>query len=64
MDKIINKIKKEIGDSNELLEMVCNQNMVHSKDIMDFKLKIVILNAQINLLINEMQELKNKISKV
>jgi hypothetical protein len=64
MDKIINKIKKEIGDSNELLEMVCNQNMVHSKDIMDLKLKIVILNAQINLLINEMQELKNKISKV
>ena len=64
MDKIINKIKKEIGDSNELLEMVCNQNMEHSKDIMDLKLKIVILNAQINLLINEMQELKNKISKV
>ena len=64
MDKIINKIKKEIGDSHELLEMVCNQNMVHSKDIMDLKLKIVKLNAQINLLINEMQELKNKISKV
>lgn len=63
MDKIINELKKEITDSNELLEMVCNQNMTVSKDMIDLKLKTLILNKQINMLIEEMQELKNKISK-
>ena len=63
MDKIINELKKEITDSNELLGMVCNQNMTLSKDMMDLKLKTLILNKQIDMLIEEMQELKNKISK-
>jgi predicted nucleic acid-binding Zn-ribbon protein len=63
MDKIINELKKEITDSNELLEMVCNQNMTLSKDMIDLKLKTLILNKQIDMLIEEMQELKNKISK-
>jgi hypothetical protein len=63
MDKIIIELKKEITDSNELLEMVCNQNMTLSKDMMDLKLKTLILNKQIDMLIEEMQELKNKISK-
>lgn len=63
MDKIINELKNDIKDSNELLEMVCNQNMEHSKDMMDLKLKTVILNAKINMLIEKMEEFEKKISK-
>lgn len=63
MGKVENEIKNKITYNNKLLEMVCNQNMTLSKDMMDLKLKTLILNKQIDMLIEEMQELKNKISK-
>lgn len=62
MDKIIKELKNEIKDNNELVEMVCNQNMEHSKGIIDLKLKTLILNAKIEMLIEEMDKIKSKLN--